>query len=416
MYLALFSVAFGSILNFGQVAVLFNILDLENYVAYRAVLNTMNMAAPFLCLGFDSAAPVLKRINPGFYFFWNILAVLLGALLILITIALILPTTSKLLPLILGLASSTSFAGMLIVANHYRVEGEINKYFISVNIFDKLVRSFIILGLAVLIQDILTWSIIMSLIGFFYVGLIALRTGCRIELDTKIFFSHVRISVPYIFAALGVVAVTRMPFYAAYIMKDDLATAKIDIWLLISLFLLIPVLNKSKFEESNSASLAQDYIAAMKLSWKELQKMEILICSGIIVVAIASVITGLASKNDLLSTILPLLIGMILIASVPNYVHVLCMYNMFGLAIKMSLLIGFFSIIAYLPMFFLVSFKVPFLFVASALMYCFIGCFVAQIIKLKISDFWRWRESLLLILFSTFTITIVEIFFDRGIL
>ena len=128
MYLALFSVAFGSVLTFGQAAALFNILDLENYVAYRAVLNTMNIAAPFLCLGFDSASPVLRRMNPGFPFFWNLLVLHLVALLLFVTSALILPTASKLLPLILGLAASTSVAAALIVANHYRVEGEIRRY------------------------------------------------------------------------------------------------------------------------------------------------------------------------------------------------------------------------------------------------------------------------------------------------
>jgi hypothetical protein len=328
----------------------------------------------------------------------------------------ILPTASKFLPLILGLASSTSVAGALIVANHHRAEGAISRYFIGVNIVDKSVRTAIILGLATLVQDILAWSIIMSLLCFAYVGLIASQTGCRIRLDIKIFLTHVRTSLPYIFAALGIVAVTRMPFYAAYIAKDNLATAKIDIWLLFSLFLLIPFLNKSKVEESKSAGIPQDYIVAMKLSWWGLQKMEMLICFGIIFLAAASILTGLGAKNDLLGIVLPLMIGMILISSVPNYIHVLCLYGKFNLAIKISLLVTFVAIMAYIPMLAPIGLKVPFLFIASALIYCSIGCLVARIIEVKISDFWRWREALLLILFSTLAMTMVDMFFGGDML
>lgn len=416
MYLALFSVAYGSLLTFGQVAALFNILNVEDYVSYRVVLNTMNNAAPFLCLGFDSAAPVLKRMNPGFPFFWNILIVHLTVLLVFIIFALMLPTASKLLPLILGLAASTSVAGALIVANHYRVEGAISRYFIGVNVADKSVRTVIILGLAVLVHDILVWSILLSALSFTYVGLIAYQTGSRIRLNSHIFLSHVRISVPYIFAALGIVAVTRMPFYAAYLVEDKLVTAKIDIWLLFSIFLLIPVLNKSKVEESRSTGVPQEYMTAMKQSWGGLRKLELLICSGIIFIASAAVLAGQTAKSDLLGIVLPLMIGMIIISSMPNYVHVLCLFAKFAMAIKISLLISLVSAIAYLPVFIAVGITVPFLFIASALMYCSIGCLVARLIEVKIADFWRWRAALLLIFFSTLAMKCVDMLFDGGLL
>lgn len=416
MYLALFSVAFGSVLTFGQAAALFNILDLENYVAYRAVLNTMNNAAPFLCLGFDSAAPVLRRMNPGFPFFWNILVLHLVALILFLASALILPTGSNFLPLILGLAASTSVAGALIVANHYRVEGEIRRYFVGVNIVDKLVRTIIILTLAVLVRDILLWSILLSVLCFAYVGLISLQTGCRPKLDYKVFFSHVRISVPYIFAALGLVAVTRMPFYAAYLFDEKLLTAKIDIWLLFSLFLLIPVLNKSKVEESKSAGMAQDYVAAMKKSWSGIRNQELLVCSCIIAIASATVLTGQTAESDLLGIVLPLIVGMILISSQPNYVLVLCLFGKFGLGIKISFIITFTALVAYLPRFSGLEFTVPYLFVMSASIYCAIGCLVAKLLEVKIADFWRWRDALLLIFFSTSAMKIIDMLFNGGLL
>lgn len=416
MYLALFSVAFGSVLTFAQALALFNILDLENYVAYRAVINTMNIAAPFLCLGFDSSAPVLRRLNPGFPFFWNLLVLHLVALLIFVTSALILPTASKLLPLILGLAASTSVAAALIIANHYRVEGQIRRYFIGVNIADKLVRTIIIIALAVLVKDIVLWAIMLSVMCFAYVGLISLQTGCRPRLDPQIFISHVRISVPYIFAALGIIAMTRMPFYASFLVDDKLETAKIDIWLLFSLFLLIPFLNKSKVEESKSAGIAQEYVAAMKSSWSGLRNQELLVCSCIIALASVTVYTGQTVQSDLLAIVLPLMVGMILISSQPNYVQVLCLFGKFRLGITISLLITLTALMAYLPRFAAVEFTVPFLFVISASIYCAIGCLVARLLEVKIADFWRWREALLIIFFSTLAMKSVDILFDIGLI
>lgn len=416
MYLALFSVAYGSILTFGQAAVLFNILDIENYVSYRAVLNTMNNAAPFICLGFDGAAPVLKRINPSFPFFWNILFFHCGGLFLFIISALALPNDSKLLPLVLGLAASFSVAGALIIANHYRAEGAITRYFISVNIVDKSVRTLLIISLAFLLKNTLLWSIILSLLCFLYVGLVASKTGVKLKLDAHIFLSHIRISFPYIFASLGIIAIARMPFYAAYTFDDKMFTAKIDIWLLFSLFLLIPVLNKSKVEESKSTGLAQEYVTAMKHSWSALRKQELLICAIIISAASVSILSGYSVKGDLIGIVLPLMVGMIIISSQPNYVHILCFLGYFKFAIKVSFIIVFFSIFIYIPKFFEIELSVPDLFIGSAVIYCMIGCTVARLIEVKISDFWRWRDSLLLICFTIAATMVVNYFIVDSIL
>jgi hypothetical protein len=398
MYLALFSVAFGSVLTFVQAAALFNILDIENYVAYRAVLNTMNIAAPFLCLGFDSAAPVLRRTNPGFPFFWNLFVLHLFALLLFIISALILPTVSKLLPLILGLAASTSVAAGIIVANHYRVEGEIRRYFIGVNIVDKLVRTIIIIVLAVFVKDILLWSILLSVLCFAYVGIIALQTGCPLRLDWCVFVKHLSISFPKIFAVLSITFLTRLPFYTSYLFDNSLVTAKVDICLLFSLFLLIPVLNNSKIEEASSTGLTHEYIAAMKLGWIRLIGLELLVSFGIIGLACIGVITGYALQNDLLQILLPLMIGMVLISSQPNYVLIIFMSGNTSLGIKTSLSVVAFTATAFLPRMVMESLSIPWLFVFAATMYCVVGCFAIRSLGIKIGNFWRWHYALILIL------------------
>ena len=112
MYIALFSVAFGSLLTFVQAVGLFNLLDLETYVSYRAVINTMNVAAPFLCIGFDTSAPVLKRQDPEVPFLWNILAVHFMLFLAFFIISILLPHESRLMPIASGLAAGARVVGI----------------------------------------------------------------------------------------------------------------------------------------------------------------------------------------------------------------------------------------------------------------------------------------------------------------
>lgn len=396
MYLALFSVGFGSTLTFLQAAALFRILNLDDYVAYRAVLNTMNVAAPFLCLGFDNAAPVLRRMNPGFPFFWNLLAAHLALFVLLTITSVLLPASSRLLPLSMGLAASTSVAAGLIVANHHRTEGAMNKYFVSVNIVDRAVRTVIIVALAFVVHDVLWWSVMMSTLCVVYVGFVSRRTGVPVQLDRSIFWRHVRTSFPYIFSALGIVFMTRMPFYAAYTSEGPLLTAKIDIWLLICLFLLIPALNKSKIEEAVSTGLLPPFMAAMKKSWPALQRQELLVVCGIAATATGAVLTGHAARADLLLIVLPLVLGMQLIASQPNYVQALCFTGLYTAGVRVSVLLAVLAMLTYVPRVVLPALPIPFLFVLSAGVYCAVGCWVARQLKVPLADFWRWRGLLAL--------------------
>ena len=394
MYLALFSVAFGSLLTLLQAGALFHMLGLNAYVSYRAVLNTMNNFAPFLCLGFDTAAPVLRRMHPGFPFFWNLLTVHFLALILFLLTSISLPGTSKLQPLTLGLAAGTSVAAALTLANYHRTEGGIRRYFLHINVVDRIVRTAIILGLAILVHDVLLWSILMATLCFAYVGVTSRQTGVRVQVDAKIFWCHLRTSCPYIFSALGIILLTRLPFYVAYLTLGKLATAKIDFWLMVCLFLLIPVLNKSKIEEANSTGLAREYLVTMKKSWRRLLQQELMVAGGIVAVSCAAAWYGRAAKSDLVSIVLPLMLGMILIASQPNYVQVLCFFEKYLAGVKVSVVIAVVAMLAYLPKLVFTWLPIPGLFIASAVLYCALGCAIARRLNLKVGDFWRWRDAL----------------------
>lgn len=410
MYIALFSVAFGSLLTFVQAVGLFHLLDLEAYVSYRAVINTMNVAAPFLCIGFDTSAPVLKRQDPDVPFLWNILAVHFMLFCVFFTVSILLPHDSRLMPLASGLAASTTVAAAIIVANYHRVEGAMRKYFIGINIVDKTVRAVIILSAAFFLNDIMLWSAAVSIASLVYVALTAYSTRSQPILNLTVFRKHVRVSFPFIFASLGIIAMTRLPFYASYFFDEHLVTAKIDIWLLFSLFVLMPVLNKSKIEESNSTGIGKKYLAGMRGSWGALKIQEALICSGISVVSFISVMMGYSESSDLYGIVLPLLTGMIIIASVPNYVQLVCFLGKYSLGIKISLLVFFAALIAYIPLASGLEFSIPNLFIISAFIYCLIGCSVAKGLGIEIKDFWRWKSASQLVLLCAVILCIFEMY------
>jgi hypothetical protein len=412
MYIALFSVGFGSLLTLAQAGLLFSMLEIDNYVSFRAILNTMNIAAPFLCLGFDSAAPILKRMNPNFPFFWNLLATQILLLLFFLSISLILPVDSKSLSVSLGLVAATSAAGALMVSNYYRVENNFNKYFISINVTDKLVRTFIIVISALLIQEKILWSLIVTFFYFSYVFLLALSTGCKFQINFRIFKSHLHKASPFLLSALGIILITRLPFYAAYFYEDSLLTAKVDIWLLFSIFLLIPMLNKSKVEEVFSAGVMKNYILRMHFSWPSILVQELLICTGIVAFATVAIFLGYASRDDLFFVILPLISGMVIIASVPNYLQLTCFANKFLITVVTSIAIVIIAIMSYLPKIFFADFSIQFLFILSSILYCLVGFYVANILEIKLSYFWRWRDSLFVIFISAIELIIVNLYFE----
>lgn len=410
MYLALLSVGIGSALTFAQAAALFYILDIDRYVAFRAVLNTMNLSAPFLCLGFDNSAPVLRRMHEGFPFFWNMI-VLQGALgLFLLAVALVFPADSELRPLVLGVACGTSIAAALMVANHYRTSGSVQRYFAHVNVVDKFARTLIIIGMAVLLTDVLLWSISIAVFGFLYVLYSSRRTGVEMRLDAGIFREHLVISLPYVFSVMGIVLQTRMPFYASYVSDVPLTVAKIDIWLLFSLLLLIPTLNRSKVEEARSGGQLPGYIDGMRGAWPSLRNQELLLAAGVMGLACLAAFVGRIPREDLLQIGLPLLVGMMLIASQPNYVQALCFAGRAWAGVQMSVAIVAASVVCYLPRLVFPELPIPVLFVASSVAYCLIGCAVARRLGIPLRKFWRWRDLAVMAIFVTVVMVCASLF------
>ena len=179
MNFALFSVGISSLLSFIQLAALSYILNVDTYVNFRAFINTMNNAAPFLCFGFDSAMPMLRKSNRNFPFFWSLLLLYLLLFISFFAIALISSDNSKLQVLLFGLTASLSLCGTTIIANLKRSNGNFKDYFLSLNILDKFIRFLIIVVLAIFFDDFINWAISVSLISLLYLIFAAYRAKIK---------------------------------------------------------------------------------------------------------------------------------------------------------------------------------------------------------------------------------------------
>ena len=402
MNFALFSVGISSLLSFIQLAALSYILNVDTYVNFRAFINTMNNAAPFLCFGFDSAMPMLRKSNRNFPFFWSLLLLYLLLFIIFFATALISSDNSKLQVLLFGLTASLSLCGTTIIANLKRSNGNFKDYFLSLNILDKFIRFLIIVVLAIFFHDFINWAISVSLISLLYLIFAAYRAKIKPLFNFKILFNHIKKSFPFVISSLGLFALTRFPFYAAFFMEKSYETAKVDFWLLAALLLLVPVLNSSKIEESRSGGNIYDYIHGMKNKRLTVSLQEFLILISIFIATVLGVKIGKTVPQDIFEVILPLTLGMLFIGSIPNYAQLLC-FNLkpkLGVVSSLTLLailIGFCLCNSFL-------FKLPIsiIFLISTILYFILGLFVSMFLKIKFQDFFRAKRMIALGLISIF--------------
>ena len=74
--MALVLVALGILITLAQMYGLYVIFD-DQYIEARAVINSMSIAAPLLCFGFDTSAPIITKREKTPAFLWNFLAFIL---------------------------------------------------------------------------------------------------------------------------------------------------------------------------------------------------------------------------------------------------------------------------------------------------------------------------------------------------
>ncbi len=401
MNLALVSVFFGSSLTLAQVYLLSRLLDINTYVNARAIINTMNNLAPILCLGFDNGAPILKKGHCSKGFYWNLLVLNFFIFVVFLFVAISLTNTPKTQSIFFGISASCTLACTIVIANHIRSSGDTRKYFLSVNVYDRIVRTSIITGTALLLQELTSWATTVCIMSGIYALYVTWITRTKIDINYRKFFEQLQTSVPFIFASLSIVVVSRTPFYAAYFFDKSGYAAKLDFYLLISLFILIPALNQSKIQEAKSEANLLTYMNYMRQGWNHVFTQELFILVLMFTLAWSAVIFEKANISDIKSIFIPILSGMVLISSTPNYIQLICFKLKRKKAIYYSLVFMLLTLLIYTPKLLINNTSTTSLFLLSATSYVLFGFFVAKKLHLGLNKFFRLGRTVFLIALLT---------------
>lgn len=357
----------------------------------------MNNLAPLLCLGFDSGAPLLKKISST-SFFWNLL--FLNAIIFISTLLLAIhfQANSKIQTILFGISASTTLAVTIVIANYRRSHGETRQYFLSVNVYDRLLRTFIIIGCALLINNLTNWAAAICLLSAAYAIYIAKLTKTKIDLNYQKFINQLKISIPFIFVSLGILVISRIPFYASYFFDNNIYAAKLDFFLLFSLFILIPFLNQSKIQEAKSEASLSNYLEYMRQGWRHIFIQELFIMMLMFVLAWIAIFIKKADGYEIKYICAPILCGMILVSSIPNFIQLICFSMNGNKAIRHSITLVLITLLIYTPKIFFREISTTFFFVASTVLYVIFGCLVAKNLRIKLNMFLRLTRTIILLL------------------
>ena len=343
----------------------------DQYIEARAVINSMSIAAPLLCFGFDTSAPIITRREKTPAFLWNFFGLHLIFMGGFITAAFVVDEV-KTSYIFLGLALGAVFASKLFMVEYERCSGKITQYYFDLHVRDRLYRTIAILLLAVFFSSITTWSIAFFIFSLAYFFLLATKYWNTVNFDRKKLTHHLSISLPYLITGIATVVLYRLAFYVSYYQDNSMDTAKVDFWLIVSLFLLIPYLNASKIAETAAKNSVTHYIDLMRGSWQKISLQQSLIIFLIMLITVAGLFMGRVDKPDIVEIILPILLAIIIATSTPSFCYLALLAKKIKLAFVASVLLILLSLLCYaLKYFFASSIPVSFLMLLNACGYVF---------------------------------------------
>lgn len=322
MWVSLLSVALGSLVTLLQYFGLGYFLTDQNFLSARAAINTMNLLAPFLCLGLDNAAPRIVREGSKGSYVWSFLALAVPAAAAMMLIAW-LDIEWKYSPFLIGIAFSMTVSISLVASNFTRAGGAHQRYFLSVNFFDRFARTMVLLGAALLANDFLNWALWVLPAFLLYSLFVVIRSEASRECFELFPKKLICESLPLMLSSVAIIILTRSAYFAAYALEEPKSANVTDIVLLFSLFILIPILNIQKIAEiDDSAEHGAGHYGSRRLVGAEF-----LIVTGYLAIMAVGLALGFLSIADLFEIALPIGIGMVVVSLLPNFPHLLLLHG-----------------------------------------------------------------------------------------
>lgn len=398
---ALIMVGIGVAITLFQMLGLYLIFEKE-YINSRAIINTMNISAPLLLLGFDITSPQIAKNEKNSSFIWNF--VLTHFLLMLFFLFLILLVNNeKTIFLLLGLSLGAIFSSNLLLNEYERNYGAVKNYFFNLHVRDRFNRTLGILIIAFFAQSVFLWSILFILFSVLYLFFFINKYRSEFEYNFNNLKKHIFLSFPYLLTAVIIVFVYRIVFYLSFFFDSSSYAAKIDFWLMLTLFLQLPLMNVSKFAETKAKGDIQEYIFQMKNGWNNISRQQSLILFLVFLSTFIALHINKVIQPDIIEIILPITLSMMLITLHPSFFYLALLEKRIALSVKHMFVIALISIIIFSIKIFYITIPVAYLLFVNCLIYLIYNLIAShKILNIKILDILRLRAGLIfsIIIFS----------------
>ncbi len=377
MRLAFLTLAGGNLMMLLQIAGMYIVLSQSDFTEYRSIINIANYLGILMCIGMDISTPnsikegVSERCQLG------------GALIVIIIAAIFSVVMIYLFfnkgqdnQILLGILVGTTIAYFNVINNISRSRGDVDSYFLRGNLTQRVVRTFLIVGLLYVTSTVYDWAILL------FIGYLAYSLFIQKRLKVGISFSvidtikGVKAGIRYFFVALLLVGVTRISYYSSLEIYEDIRIVTIDFALLAYLFLLIPFLNSFRIAEIESDFNIKSYVNYAKNHLSEKRNQQRIVSIGVFIAIF--IFDWLFPKvtQDIIFVSGFISLGMVIITSGQHYLgllqwHPKSRYLMYAVFCVLS---GIMLISISLTNF-EVYYYSEWLFVLSALLYFLVGLF-----------------------------------------
>lgn len=379
----------GNIFIVLQIVALYLILDEASFVEYRSIINTANFVAGVFTMGLvDSAHLAInkKNIRESQYLGASCVLIFL-AYAFSLTMLYIFSSSDTAHYIGLGMALGFIISIYLVFITMQRIQGNINGYFKEINLNQRIVRTFIIIGALVVSNSVQSWFILLWFGYLTHLFFVKIKGRIKISFSLIALKPVIKHSFLFFIVSLLMISISRIPYYFSLYFYNTPQIVTIDMIMTAMLLLLIPFLNQYKISEIKSNFNVKDYIKNAKIHYQERLKQQRFLVVVVAILSIASEFVVPNFLNNGLAVTAILMIGMTIITSGHHYLAMLQLTSNKKLLIKsfFAILVTLFLLITILNNF-QFDYSVEISFVALSIVYALIGKIVWHSIAQNISD------------------------------
>jgi len=315
----------GNIFIVFQIAALYLLLDKDLFVEYRVIINTANYAAIILTMGLVDSAhfAINKRKIEESKYLGVSLIIILSVYVISLILFYVFSSSELTKNLFFGIALGFIISIYLLFISMLRVRGEIDEFFKEINLKQRVIRTFLIVGALAITNNIESWYFLVFFGYLTHLLFVKFRNKIQISISSDFYLPIIKSSFLFFIVSLLIISITRAPYYYSLYLYDTSKILVIDIVLTAMVLMLIPFLNQYKISEISSNFRIKDYINDTKVHYPERLKQHGFLVAALTFLVIFSEFVAPSFLENGLIVAGILMIGMTVIVSSQHYLAML---------------------------------------------------------------------------------------------